>query len=117
MKAATAPDAATAYSWITPPSRSQRPTRYWPASPPCADAFAVGVAPVCLYRFSYVRSSMREQSRAGTPRGGEIAYVFGTLSAGRGDRRTPQDQAVARRAQSYWVNSTKHAQGSAHEDA
>jgi len=30
--------------------------------------------------------------------------VFGTLSAGRGGAPTPEDQAVARMAQSYWVN-------------
>jgi len=42
--------------------------------------------------------------RAGAPHGGEIAYVFDTLSAGRGGVPTPEDQAVARMAQGYWVN-------------
>ena len=45
--------------------------------------------------------------RAGAPHGGEIAYVFGTLSAGRGGAPTPEDQAVSRMAQSYWVNFAK----------
>jgi para-nitrobenzyl esterase len=72
-----------------------------------ANAFAANGSPVYLYRFSYVQTTMREQMRAGTPHGGEIAYVFGTLSAGRGGAPTPEDQAVARMAQSYWVNFAK----------
>jgi para-nitrobenzyl esterase len=69
-----------------------------------ANAFAANGSPVYLYRFSYVQGAMREQLRAGAPHGGEIAYVFGTLSSGRGGAPTPEDQAVARMAQSYWVN-------------
>jgi para-nitrobenzyl esterase len=72
-----------------------------------ADAFAAKSSPVYLYRFSYVQASMREQLRTGTPHGGEIAYVFGTLSAGRGGAPTPEDFAVSRMAQSYWVNFAK----------
>ena len=53
---------------------------------------------------SYVQTSMREMARAGAPHGGEIAYVFGTLSAGRGGAPTPEDHAVSRMVQSYWVN-------------
>ena len=72
-----------------------------------ADAFAANGSPVYLYRFSYAQASMREQMRGGTPHGGEIAYVFGTLSAGRGGAPTPEDFAVSRMAQSYWVNFAK----------
>jgi len=72
-----------------------------------ADAFATKGSPVYLYRFSYVQTSMREQLRAGTPHGGEIAYVFGTLSEGRGGAPTPEDLAVSRMAQTYWVNFAK----------
>jgi para-nitrobenzyl esterase len=72
-----------------------------------ADAFAAKGSPVYLYRFSYVQTSMREQMRAGTPHGGEIGYVFGTLSAGRGGAPTPQDRSVSRLVQSYWVNFAK----------
>jgi len=68
-----------------------------------ADAFAANGSPVYLYRFSYVQTAMRPQVRA-TPHGGEIAFVFGTLSAGRGGAPTPEDLAVSRLAQSYWVN-------------
>jgi para-nitrobenzyl esterase len=69
-----------------------------------ASAFAANGSPVYLYRFSYVQTAMREKLQAGAPHGGEIGYVFGTLSAGRGGAPTPEDQAVARMAQSYWVN-------------
>jgi para-nitrobenzyl esterase len=69
-----------------------------------ADAFAANGSPVHLYRFSYVQSAMRERLRAGTPHGGEIGFVFDTLSTGRGGPPTPEDQAVARMAHSYWVN-------------
>jgi para-nitrobenzyl esterase len=72
-----------------------------------ASAFAANGSPVYLYRFSYVQTAMREQLRAGAPHGGEIGYVFGTLSAGRGGAPTPEDQAVARMAHSYWVNFAK----------
>jgi para-nitrobenzyl esterase len=72
-----------------------------------ADAFAANGSPVYLYRFSYVQASMREQLRAGAPHGGEIAYVFATLSGGRGGPPMPEDLAVSRMAQSYWVNFAK----------
>ena len=72
-----------------------------------ANAFAANGSPVYLYRFSYVQTSMREQMRAGAPHGGEIAYVFGTLSGGRGGTPTAEDLAVSRMAQSYWVNFAK----------
>jgi para-nitrobenzyl esterase len=72
-----------------------------------ADAFANKGSLVYLYRFSYVQTSMREQMRAGTPHGGEIAYVFGTLSGGRSGPPTSEDVAVSRMAQSYWVNFAK----------
>ena len=69
-----------------------------------ANAFAANGSPAYLYRFSYVQTAMREQMRAGAPHGGEIGYVFGTLAARPGSTLTPEDQAVSRMAQSYWVN-------------
>ena len=72
-----------------------------------ANAFAANGSPVYLYRFSYVQTSMREQMRAGAPHGGEIAYVFGTLSGGRGGTPTAEDVNVSRMAQRYWVNFAK----------
>jgi para-nitrobenzyl esterase len=76
-----------------------------------ASAFATDGSPVYLYRFSYVQTAMRDMFRVGTPHGGEIAFVFGTLgTAAFGPQPpppTPQDQAVSRMAQSYWANFAK----------
>jgi para-nitrobenzyl esterase len=47
-----------------------------------AHAFATNGSPVYLYRFSYVQTAMKERLRAGTPHGGEISFVFGTLGTG-----------------------------------
>jgi para-nitrobenzyl esterase len=69
-----------------------------------ANAFAASGSPVYLYRFSYVASALREKLRAGAPHGGEISYVFGTLTAGPGSTISPEDQEVSRMAQGYWVN-------------
>jgi para-nitrobenzyl esterase len=73
-----------------------------------ARAFAANGSPVYLYRFSYVETAMRERMPAGTPHGGEIAFVFGTLGTPSFGPPPPpptaQDQAVSRMAQSYWVN-------------
>ena len=69
-----------------------------------ANAFAANGSPVYLYRFSYVQAAMREQMRAGAPHGGEIGFVFGTLTARPGTTLSPEDLAVSRLAQSYWVN-------------
>jgi para-nitrobenzyl esterase len=46
-----------------------------------ATAFAANGSPAYRYRFSYVAMAMREQMRAGAPHGGEIGFVFGTLTA------------------------------------
>lgn len=76
-----------------------------------ASAFAANGSPVYLYRFSYVQTGLREMFKDGTPHGGEIAFVFGTLGTGGlgppPPPPTPQDQAVSRLAQTYWVNFAK----------
>jgi para-nitrobenzyl esterase len=76
-----------------------------------ASAFAANGSPVYLYRFSYVQTAMRQPMSAGTPHGGEIAFVFGTLGTGSFGPPPPpptaQDQAVSRMAQGYWVNFAK----------
>lgn len=71
------------------------------------NAFASKGAPAYRYRFSYVQTAMRERMRTGAPHGGEIAFVFGTLAARPGATISPEDQAVSRMAQSYWVNFAK----------
>ena len=72
-----------------------------------ANAFAANGSPVYRYRFSYVQTAMRERMRTGAPHGGEIAFVFGTLTARPGSTLSPEDRAVSRMAQSYWVNFAK----------
>jgi len=73
-----------------------------------ANAFAANGSPVYLYRFSYVQSTLRERMRAGAPHGGEISYVFGTLGGSVAlDAVPPEDLAVSRMVQSYWVNFAK----------
>jgi para-nitrobenzyl esterase len=73
-----------------------------------AGAFAAKGSPVYLYRFSYVASGLREMLRAGAPHGGEIGFIFGTLTVGGFGPPPPpptaQDQAVSRMVQSYWIN-------------
>jgi para-nitrobenzyl esterase len=105
-KAAYDPDASTDIATLVSRANDDfgqaEPARF------AASAFAAHGSSVYLYRFSYVQTAMREQLRAGTPHGGEIAFVFGTLGTG-GFGPTPppptaQDQAVSRMVQSYWVN-------------
>ncbi len=69
-----------------------------------ASAFAANGSPAYRYRFSYVATAMRERMRAGAPHGGEIGFVFGTLTARPDSTPSSEDQAVSRMAQSYWVN-------------
>ena len=72
-----------------------------------ANTFAANGSPVYRYRFSYVQTAMRERMRTGAPHGGEIGFVFGTLTARPGATVSSEDQAVSRMAQSYWVNFAK----------
>jgi para-nitrobenzyl esterase len=69
-----------------------------------ANAFAANGSPVYLYMFSYVPTAIRDQARAGSPHGGDVPFAFGTLGGGRGGAPTPEDLAVSRMMQSYWVN-------------
>ena len=70
-----------------------------------ANAFAANGSPVYLYRFSYVQTSMREQLRERGPRtAAKSPMCSARWSAGRGGAPTPEDLAVSRMAQSYWVN-------------
>lgn len=74
-----------------------------------ARAFGSNGSPVYLYRFSYVQTALRSRLR-GTPHGGEVPFVFGTLGVGGFGPPIPptaQDQAVSRMAQGYWVNFAK----------
>ena len=73
-----------------------------------ARAFVSSGAPVYVYRFSYIPAAMREQWRDGTPHGAEVPYAFATLGVAMGPfpapPPTPEDQAVARKVNTYWAN-------------
>ena len=73
-----------------------------------ASAFATNGSPVYLYRFSYVQTAMREMvARRDTARRRNRLRVrhVGTAAFGPPPPPpTPEDQAVSRMAQSYWVN-------------
>lgn len=72
-----------------------------------ASAFAANGSPAYRYRFSYVPAAMRERMRTGAPHGGEIPFVFGTLAARPGSTVSPEDLAVSKMMQSYWINFAK----------
>jgi len=76
-----------------------------------ARAFVAKGAPAYVYRFSYIPASMKEQWRNGVPHGAEVPYAFATLGASQGPfpapTPTPEDQAVARRVNTYWANFAK----------
>ncbi len=77
-----------------------------------ADAFARDGQPTYIYRFSYVPAATlaatASQPRQGSPHGGDVPYAFGTLAPRPGGAAiTPQDWAVSKMTQAYWVNFLK----------
>ncbi len=103
-KAAYDPDGTTDLSVIV--SEANNDFGQAEAARFAANAFATNGTPAYRYRFSYVQTALRDRM-PGTPHGGEISFVFGTLGAGGFGPPIPpsaQDLAVSRMAQSYWVN-------------
>lgn len=108
-KAAYDPDGSTGLTTLLSRANNDfgqaEPARF------AATAFADKGSPVYLYRFSYVQTALEERLRTGAPHGGEIPFVFGTLGAGGfgppPPPPTPQDKAVSRTVQGYWVNFAK----------
>ena len=72
-----------------------------------AAAFAAQGLKSYEYRFSYVADSMKGEWKAGAPHATEIPYVFDTVKAKYGPALTPKDAAIARAANTYWVNFAK----------
>ncbi|MGZ5985536.1 MAG: carboxylesterase/lipase family protein [Caulobacteraceae bacterium] len=72
-----------------------------------AAAFAAQGLKAFEYRFSYVADSMKAEWKSGAPHATEIPYVFDTVSAKYGKDLTAKDEAVARAANTYWVNFAK----------
>lgn len=72
-----------------------------------ATQFAAQNLPSYEFRFSYVAQSMRKQWKDGAPHATEIPFVFDTVAAKYGDQLAPDDSAMARLANTYWVNFAK----------
>jgi para-nitrobenzyl esterase len=62
--------------------------------------------PTWQYRFSYVASSLRGKV-AGALHATEIPFVLNTVKAKYGDATTPEDLAMGRAANAYWVAFAK----------
>ncbi len=62
--------------------------------------------PTWQYRFSYVASSLRGKV-AGALHATEIPFVLNTVKANYGDATTPEDLAMGRAANAYWVAFAK----------
>jgi para-nitrobenzyl esterase len=58
--------------------------------------------PTYVYRFSYVASSIRKDTK-GALHATEIPFVFETVRAKYGDATTPEDETIAAAANAYWV--------------
>ena len=72
-----------------------------------AAAFAAQGVKAYVYRFSYVADSMKGEWKTGAPHATEIPYVFDTVAAKYGKAVTAKDEAIARAANTYWVNFAK----------
>jgi para-nitrobenzyl esterase len=72
-----------------------------------ANAFAAIGLPAYVYRFSYIPPSMSARWVNGVPHGAEIPFVFDTVAGRYGATLTPEDQAVARKVNTYWSNFAK----------
>jgi para-nitrobenzyl esterase len=72
-----------------------------------ATQFAEQGLPSYEFRFSYVAQSMRKQWKDGAPHATEIPFVFDTVAEKYGDKLAPDDSAMARLANTYWVNFAK----------
>jgi len=68
-----------------------------------ARAFTAKGSPAYIYLFSYVSAPMKERMRYGAAHGSEVSYVFNNLGVRGGSTPLPEDEAVARMMNAYWV--------------
>ncbi len=71
-----------------------------------AGTVAAEGTPAYEYRFSYVAQSLRDKW-PGAFHASEIPYVFDTVAAKYGSALAPSDAAIAKQANTYWVNFVK----------
>jgi para-nitrobenzyl esterase len=62
--------------------------------------------PTYAYRFSYVATSLRPQTK-GALHATEIPFVFATVRAKYEDKTSPEDEAIAKAANAYWAAFAK----------
>lgn len=72
-----------------------------------ASSFAAVGDPAYIFLFSYVPASMKERMKFGPAHGTDISFVFDNLGARPGSTPAPEDEAVARMMNAYWVNFAK----------
>ncbi len=72
-----------------------------------ASSFAAVGDPAYIFLFSYVPASMKERMKFGPGHGTDISFVFDNLGARPGSTPAPEDEAVARMMNAYWVNFAK----------
>ena len=72
-----------------------------------ASAFVARGDPAYIFLFSYVPSSMKARMPFGPGHGTDISFAFDNLRAPNGATVAPEDQAVAKMMNAYWVNFAK----------
>jgi para-nitrobenzyl esterase len=69
-----------------------------------AASFSAMSDPAYIFLFSYVPAAMKERMRYGPGHGTDISFVFDNLGARPGSTPAPEDQALAKIMNAYWVN-------------
>jgi para-nitrobenzyl esterase len=72
-----------------------------------ASSFAAVGDPAYIFLFSYVPASMKERMKYGPAHGTDISFVFDNLGVRPGSTPAPEDEALARIMNAYWVNFAK----------
>ncbi len=72
-----------------------------------ANSFAAVGDPSYIFLFSYVPAAMKERMKFGPAHGTDISFVFDNLGARPGSTPAPEDEALARMMNAYWVNFAK----------
>jgi para-nitrobenzyl esterase len=72
-----------------------------------ASCFTAVGDPAYIFLFSYVPAAMKERMRYGPGHGTDISFVFDNLGARPGSTPAPEDQALAKIMNAYWVNFAK----------
>jgi para-nitrobenzyl esterase len=72
-----------------------------------ASSFADVGDPAYIFLFSYVPAAMKERMKYGPGHGTDISFMFDNLGARPGSTPAPEDKALAKIMNAYWVNFAK----------